>query len=200
MTEPAVNINSSRGIAVVVSELLAPVVVIPLVTVIVSVHASPSLSSGMGFATVAVLFAAGFPYAALLVGLRRGRFDDRDVRDRAQRPALLAFTLGSVAVGLAVLREIGAPRDLFALTAGMVAGMAITLLVSAFWKISVHVACVAGVVASLALLVDGRAWWLSPLVAATAWSRMLLRHHSLAQVAVGAVAGAGAAVAALTLL
>ena len=200
MSEQVVEVRPSDGVAVVVSELLAPVIVIPLVTIIVSWHSSPSLLDGIAFAAVTGFFAAVLPYAALMLGLRRGRFADRNVRDRAQRPVLLAFTLGSVTLGLAILRGIGAPKDLFALMAAMVAGMAITLLVSTFWKISIHVACVAGVVASLALLIDGRAWWLSPLVGATAWSRMVLRHHSLAQVVAGAVAGAGTAAVALTLL
>jgi len=122
------------------------------------------------------------------------------VRERAQRPALLAFTLASVVVGLVVLRLLHAPRDLFALMVAMVAGMAITLLVSTFWKISIHASCVAGAITSLALLVDARAWWLSPLVLATAWSRMLLRHHSLAQVAAGTFLGAVAAEIGLSIL
>ena len=32
---------------------------------------------GVGYAALAVLFAAGLPYAALLVRVRRGRFEDR---------------------------------------------------------------------------------------------------------------------------
>ncbi len=190
----------SLRVAWIVSELLAPIVVIPLVTVIVSVHVATSLLAGLGYAAVAVLFAAGLPYVVLLIGVRRGRFEDRQVRERAQRPALLAFTLASVAVGLVVLRLLDAPRNLFALMAGMVAGMAITLLVSTFWKISIHASCVAGVITSLALLVDARAWWLTPLVLVTAWSRMLLRHHSLAQVAAGTLVGSVVAVMTLSIL
>ena len=91
---------------------------------------------GVGYAAPAVLFAAGLPYAALLVGVRRGRFEDRHVRERAQRPALLAFTLASVAMGLVALRLLQAPRGLVAFMAALVAGMAITLLVSTVWKIS----------------------------------------------------------------
>ena len=187
-------------VARVVSEVLAPIVVIPLVTIVVSVHSADTLLRGLGFAAVAVFFAAGLPYLALLAGVRRGRFDDRQVRARAQRPALLAFTLASVVAGLVALQVLQAPRDLFALMAAMVAGMAITLLVSNFWKISIHTSCVAGVIASLALLVDARAWWLSPLVVLTGWSRTLLRDHSSAQVAIGTLVGAVVATAALTVL
>ena len=187
-------------VARVVSEVLAPIVVIPLVTIVVSVHSADTLLRGLGFAAVAVFFAAGLPYMALLAGVRRGRFDDRQVRARAQRPALLAFTLASVVAGLVALQVLQAPRDLFALMAAMVAGMAITLLVSNFWKISIHTSCVAGVIASLALLVDARAWWLSPLVVLTGWSRTLLRDHSLAQAAVGTIVGAAVAATVLTVL
>ena len=187
-------------VARVVSEVLAPIVVIPLVTIVVSVHSADTLLRGLGFAAVAVFFAAGLPYLALLAGVRRGRFADRQVRVRAQRPALLAFTLASVVAGLVALQMLQAPRDLFALMAAMVAGMAITLLVSNFWKISIHTSCVAGVIASLALLVDASAWWLSPLVVLTGWSRTLLRDHSIAQVAVGTIVGAVVATTALSVL
>jgi len=109
---------------------------------------------GAGYAAVAIFFAAALPYAGLLVGVRRGRFADRHVRMRAQRPALLAFTLASVLTGLGALWALHAPRALFALMAAMVAGMAVTLLVSTAWKTSIHTSCVAGSVVSLALIVS----------------------------------------------
>lgn len=196
-TDTAVAPSLAQRVATIVSEALAPIVVIPLVTIVVSLHASQTLLQGAGFAVVAVFFAAGLPYAFLLFGVRRGRFDDRQIRVRAQRPFLLAFTLTSVAVGLVVLKALGAPGDLFALVAAMVAGMAISLAVSSVWKISIHTSCVAGVVVFLALLVTPIYWWLSPLVAVTGWARVVLRDHTPAQVLAGTAVGV--TVAALTL-
>ena len=197
-TETAVVPSTAQRVATIVSEALAPIVVIPLVTIVVSLHASRTLVQGAGFAFVAVFFAAVLPYAFLLFGVRRGRFDDRQIRVRAQRPFLLAFTLTSVTVGLVVLKVLGAPRDLFALVAAMVAGMAISLVVSSVWKISIHTSCVAGVVVSLALLVTPASWWLAPLVALTGCARVVLRDHTPAQVLAGTALGAG--VATMTLL
>lgn len=189
-TKTAVAPGTARRVAVIVSEALAPIVVIPLVTIVVSLHASHTLLHGAGFAFVAVFFAAALPYAFLLFGVRRGRFDDRQIRARAQRPFLLAFTLASVMVGLVVLKALGAPRDLFALVAAMVAGMAMSLVVSSVWKISIHTSCVAGVVVSLALLVSPVTWWLAPLIVLTGWARVVLGDHTPAQVVAGTALGA----------
>jgi hypothetical protein len=186
-------VERQRRAATLVTEALAPIVVIPLVTVVVSLASADSLACGAGFAAVAVLFAAGLPYAVLLAGVRRGRFADRHVRVRAQRPALLGFTLASVFVGLALLRVLQAPRPLFALMAAMVAGMAVTLIVTTLWKISVHTSCVAGAVTSLAILVHPGALLLAPLVVVTGWARVVRRDHTIAQVVAGTVVGAAVA-------
>jgi hypothetical protein len=182
-----------RRAANFISEALAPIVVIPLLTVGVSLASADSLVAGAGYAAIAVLFAAALPYAVLLVGVRSGRFADRHVRARAQRPALLAFTLASVSVALALLWVLQAPGALFALMAAMVAGMTVTLLVTTFWKISIHTSCVAGAVTSLAVLVHPGYLVLAPLVVMTGWARVVRRDHSFAQVVAGTAVGAAIA-------
>ena len=90
-------------------------------------------------------------------------------------------------------RWLDASSELLALVVAMVAGVAVALAVSLFWKISIHTACVAGSVCVLGVLVHPAAFALSPLVIATAWARFTLRDHTAAQVAVGALVGAAVA-------
>jgi hypothetical protein len=68
--------------------------------------------------------------------------------------------------------------------------MACTLAISTFWKISMHMSCLAGAIASLAILVSPGASLLALSLPPTAWSRMLLKHHSAAQTAAGVGLGA----------
>jgi membrane-associated phospholipid phosphatase len=176
-------------VATVVSEVLAPIVVIPVVIVVIALESTRSVPRGLGLAAIAITFSAGTPYLVLMVGVRNGRFGDRHVRARHQRPALLAFTLVSVACGLAVLAWLHAPHDLIALVAAMVVGMAVTLVATTRWKVSIHASCVAGVIGAFGLLISSWAWLLLPLVVLVGWSRTFLRRHTLAQVAAGAIAG-----------
>jgi hypothetical protein len=178
-----------RRLALVVTEVLAPTVLVVVLTTVVSVHASDSPARGLRVAAVAVLFAVALPSAVLLAGIRSGRLSDRHLRRREERPAMMAVALTCVGLGLLVLRRVDAPTDVFALMAAIGAGVAVTLGISAFWKISVHTSCVAGAVASLALLVHPAALLLAPLVPLTAWARVVLLHHTTLQTVAGAVVG-----------
>lgn len=184
--------DTRRRIARVVTEVMSPVVLIVVVIVIVAVH-SAGVVRGLALGVVAIFFAGGLPYGLVLLGVRRGRLSDHHVSLREQRPRMLAIALASVAVGLLVLRGLDAPKALFALVAAMVAGVAVALAITSFWKISIHVASAAGTVACLAILVSP--WWLvlTPLVAVTAWARVEIRDHTPLQVLAGAVVGAAVA-------
>jgi hypothetical protein len=181
--------DASRRMARLVTEVMSPVVLLVVVTLIVAVH-SAGVVRGLALGLVAVFFAGGLPYGLVLIGVRRGLITDHHVSRREQRPPMMAIALASVAAGLLVLRWLDAPRALFALVASMLAGLVVGLAITSFWKISIHAAAAAGTVACLAILVSP--WWLllAPLVALTGWARVEIRDHTPEQVLVGAVVGA----------
>ncbi len=95
-------------------------------------------------------------------------------------------------MGTLALALLGAPRDLLALIACMVAALVvatpITLL--ARWKISIHALVAAGVAVTFSVVFGALllpAWLLA---AAVCWSRVRLGDHTTAQVIAGAVVGA----------
>jgi membrane-associated phospholipid phosphatase len=186
-----------RWLALAVTEVLAPAVLIVVLTTVVSVHASDSLSQGLRVAALAMLFAVALPYGVLLAGIRAGRLSDRHLRTREERPVMMAVALVSVGVGLLLLRRLDAPAHVFALMAAVGAGLAATLGISTVWKISVHTSCVAGAVVSLALLVHPAAWLLAPLTPLTAWARVVLGRHTVLQTVTGGVLGSVVAAAVL---
>ena len=186
-------------VARLVSEAMSPVVLIVFVTLIVALHSAGRVR-GLALGLVVIFFAGGLPYGLVLIGVRRGQLTDHHISRREQRPRIMAIALASVAVGLLVLRWLDAPHALFALVAAIVAGLAVTLAITSFWKISIHAAAAAGTVASLAILVSP--WWLFlvPLVVLTGWARVAIRDHTPAQVSVGAIVGATVAAGVLWLV
>jgi membrane-associated phospholipid phosphatase len=191
--------GTRRRMARLVTEVMSPIVLIAVVTLIVAVHSAGAVR-GLALGLVAVFFAGGFPYGLVLIGVRRGLLTDHHISRREQRPRIMAIALASVAVGLLVLRWLDAPRALFALVVAMVAGLAVALAITSFWKISIHAASAAGTVACLAILVSP--WWLllAPLVVLTGWARVEIRDHTPVQVSAGAIVGAGVAAGVLLLV
>jgi hypothetical protein len=88
------------------------------------------------------------------------------------------------------MRWLDAPREVYALVVAMVAGVAVALAISLFWKISIHTACVAGSVAVLTIVLGGAFVALGAVVLAVGWARVTLRDHTAAQVTAGALVGA----------
>jgi len=147
---------------------------------------------------VSALFATLVPLLYLLRGVRRRQFTDHHVRLREQRPLAFLVGIASLLIGLALMVVLGAPRQLLALIAAMGVGLIVSLLVTLLWKISVHVAVVAGAVVILVLVFGPLLLVLAPLVALVGWARVEVADHTPAQVIAGS--GLGAAVAAVVFI
>ncbi|MDQ6670670.1 MAG: phosphoesterase PA-phosphatase [Chloroflexota bacterium] len=197
-TQPSA--STSQVIAHLLTEGLAPAPVAGVLLLIVAWHSATSLADALLWGVIAVVCAAVLPMAYILRGVRRRRLTDRHVHLRHQRPLPLLVGVTSVLAGIGVLTLGHAPRELVALVVAMGVGLASSLLVTLRWKISIHVAVVAGAVVIL-ILVFGPTWLaLTPLVAGVAWARVVLGDHSLAQSAAGSILGATVAAAVFSAL
>ena len=149
--------------------------------------------AGLGWGLLAAFFAGVLPTLFINRGIRRGRWDDRNVGAKRPRLIVLAFIVASVAAGLVLLVALGAPRELSGYFGCMLASVAVLAGITTVWKISIHCAVACGSVTILSLIYGP---WLIPayaLVALTAWSRVALKDHTTAQVIAGCVLGAAAA-------
>jgi hypothetical protein len=188
-TVPAREIGAVR-LARLLTELFAPLVLIFALLLAIAIHSTGSVWRGLGLGLLAAILAGGLPYLVLIQGVRSGRLGDRHLSRREERPAMMVIGLISVCLGLAIMRALGAPKALFALVGAMVAGVAVALSISIFWKISIHVACAAGAIAVL-VIVLGPGWLIAlPIVVAVAWARVRLRDHTWGQAVAGAIVGA----------
>lgn len=178
-----------RRLARLITEVLAPANVGALTFLLVAWHSTPTILDALRWGLLTVLFTIALPFAFILWGVRRQRFTDHHVRLREQRPQALAIGIASGLVGLLLLVVLGAPRELIALVVSMATGLMIALLITFFWKMSIHVASVAGAIVIVALVFGTQFLMLAPLVFVVGWARVELGDHTPLQVTVGALIG-----------
>jgi membrane-associated phospholipid phosphatase len=176
------------GLARAVTEVLAPANLAVAQLLLVGWHGTPG-PAGLGWGLLAATFCGLVPYGVVIAGVRRRRWTDRHLRARRQRPVPFLAGIASVLAGLAVLLALDVPRQLVALVAAMLAGLAATLLVTLWWKLSLHSAAASGTVAILALVFGPALILALPAIALVAWSRVRLGDHTPAQTLAGAALG-----------
>lgn len=171
------------------TEVGAPAVVLVAMPLLIGLHSSAQASHGLGWGAVAALFFGVLPFGYVVRGVRLGRWEDHHVGTRAQRKPVFLFSLSSMLLGLAVLLVAHAPHDLVAFLVTLLAEAALALVVTLAWKVSLH--SWVSTIGATALVVTYGPWalWLWPVLAAVGWSRVELRDHTPAQVAVGALFG-----------
>jgi membrane-associated phospholipid phosphatase len=171
-----------------ITEAFQPPVVVS-VQLLVSPLTQPGFPGTMAYGALAALFVCVVPLMLLLVLVRLGKVTDHHVSDRRQRAPVLLMALGSIVAGLLVLEAVGAPKSVVAMVLAVVGGVVVLAGVSPFWKISGHAAAISSS-AVIAVLMLGPAWLpLLLLIPAVAWSRVVLRAHTSAQVVAGALFG-----------
>ncbi|WP_053784555.1 phosphatase PAP2 family protein [Streptomyces sp. XY332] len=124
-------------------------------------------------------------------------FADCTPRQKAAR--VVSDGLAPANMVVALLRFLGAPGEVFALVVAMLVGLVSSLLVTIGWQISIHMS-VAGGAAMILLLVFGpRVLPAALIAAAVAWSRLVLRAHTPAQLLAGTALGGASALTFLLL-
>jgi membrane-associated phospholipid phosphatase len=187
-----------RSAAEWVSYLLEPKNWIIVTTLAIGWHADRA--AGLAWGAVAALFAGVLPMVFISRGVRRGRWADRYVGAKRPRLIVLSFVIASVAVGLALLVSFGAPGELSGYIGCMLGSVAVLAAITAVWKLSIHCSVAAGSVTILTLFFGPQLVPAYLLVALTAWSRVVVKDHTAAQVIAGSALGAAAAIATYALI
>lgn len=183
-----------------VTEVLAPAPVAAALLLLIAWHSTSSVLEAAWWGFLTVLFTVLIPFLYLLYGVRRRRFTDHHVRIRQQRPLPLSVAVVSVLVDVALLLLLGAPRELLALVVAMAVGLGISTAVTLVWKISIHVAVVAGAVVILILVFGPALLILAPAIVLVAWARVEVADHTPRQVGAGALLGVLVAAVVFTIL
>jgi hypothetical protein len=179
-----------HAVAATITEVCSPAVVVVALPLAVAWHATGHrIGATLLWGLVVALLSSVLPMAFIVRGARRGRWDGHHVRDREGRLIPLLLCLVTTVAGLLILVLGRAPRDVVALDAAMLATLIVCIVITQWWKISLHSAVAGGAAATMVLIYGPLCLVLVPIVALVAWSRVELRDHTVAQAIVGAFTG-----------
>src|ERR1700689_5484089 len=81
-----------------------------LIVTVIAIGWHADGGAGIGWGLLAALFTAVLPTLFISLGVRHGRWSDRNVGARRPRLLVLAFSAGAVAAGVILLAVGGAPH------------------------------------------------------------------------------------------
>ena len=185
---PGENTKRKR-IARHVSNILAPATIsLPFILLVAFYQAQDKLSA-LIYACIALFFLSVGPLLFIIIGVRLGKLSDIDVSRRTQRFRPFIFGIVSAMIGWLILTLTNGPRNLQTVMIITVFSGIIMMVITFWWKISMHASSLGGVATMLTALYGAVMLPLFVLLVLVSWSRVVLRRHSVTQVIAGSLAG-----------
>jgi hypothetical protein len=130
------------------------------------------------------------PVAALMVHqVRRGSWTNVDASDRAERPLLFAVGIVALAVLLGAVLVFRPGSFLIRGAAGVLMMLAVCAVATRWVQVSLHMAFGALAATTLLSLGSPAGWVLIAAMPCLAWSRLALKRHGPAEIAIGVLVG-----------
>jgi membrane-associated phospholipid phosphatase len=185
---PGENIRRRR-IARYVSHILAPATIsLPFILLVAFYKAQDRLSD-LIYTCITLFFLSVGPLLYIIICLRLGKLSDFDVSRRSQRIGPFLFGIVSAIIGWLVLTLTNGPRNLQTVMIIAVCSGIIMMVITLWWKISMHASSLGGVATVLTVLYGAVMLPLFALLVLVSWSRVVLRRHTVPQVIAGSLAG-----------
>ena len=196
-TVPVVSKPIHIRVARLVSTIFSPITIsLPVIILIALYHNEPS---ALLFAAITLFFLSIGPMLYILIGVSLGKFTDVDVSVRSQRTGPFLFSIVSSSLGFIILLLNHAPKNLQTVMLTTILTGIIFMIVTFWWKISMHASSLSGAVTMLAVLYGRMVLPVYLLVVLVGWSRVVLKRHTIAQVTAGALVSIALTLAMLTL-
>jgi hypothetical protein len=178
-----------RGWAKTVTDVLSPAHFVIGLPPAIGWHATYPGLTGLAWGLFCAALAGGVPYAFVIRAVLRHTVSDIHIRTRQERYIPILVALGAMGLCVAVLILGSAPRVLVALLASLLSTILVGGVITTRWQISGHAAAAAGSVGICALCFGAWVLLLSPLVVLICAARLVLRDHTLGQLAAGVALG-----------
>ena len=185
---PAENTKRVR-IAHHVSIILAPATISLPFILLVAFYQDQDKLSALLFACITLFFLSVGPLLYIIIGVRLGKLSDIDVSRRSQRVGPFIFGIVSATIGWIILSLTDGPRNLQTVMIITVFSGIIMMVITLWWKISMHASSFGGVATMLTVLYGAVMLPLFILLIFVSWSRVVLRRHTVSQVIAGSLAG-----------
>jgi len=183
-----------KRIARLISNVFNPFCITVVIMILLSFKNAASVADALKWTAISLAISVLPVLVAVTWLVKRKKLDAYYDNTRKQRYGvyILASVLGAIGCGL--MWGLKAPELLaVTFTAGF-AELVVFMGINFYWKISLHMAFVAGAATILCLVYGVIALWTLVFLPMVAWARIQLKQHTITQVAAGAVL-AGAIVA-----
>ena len=128
---------------------------------------------------------AGF----VIYGVRRGFFNDFDVSERRLRKPLFIVAAIVAAIYFIFVLLLNGPKILLISVVGVLLGIFADSIINSRVKASIHVATFTAFVISLSVLYGGLYIYTLFLIPVVAWSRIMIKRHTIRETIAGALLG-----------
>jgi membrane-associated phospholipid phosphatase len=172
-----------------VSNILAPATISLPFILLVALHQAQDKLSALMYACITLFFLSVGPLLYIIIGVHLGKLSDIDVSRRSQRVGPFIFGIVSVMLGWLALALMSGPRNLQTVLIITAFSGIIMMVITFWWKISMHASSLSGVATMLTVLYGAVMLPLFVLLVLVSWSRVVLRRHTVPQVIAGSLAG-----------
>ncbi|HXL02593.1 MAG TPA: hypothetical protein PK016_05680 [Candidatus Atribacteria bacterium] len=139
------------------------------------------------FFLIGLFFVGVFPILLVLFLTKKGKVSDPDLPNREERFFPYLMICSSYLLALVIFLLASAPLPLVAITCCYLGVTFVGALISLFWKISLHLAGIAGPVTALVMILNPYWAFLYLLLVPLGWARIYLGKHNLYQVVAGSM-------------
>lgn len=179
---------TARRVAQVISFFAqAPFISVP-VFILLCMQAD-SVSDAVLFSAVSIFFATVVPIIAVVIVSKRTGNEDGDIVRKEDRMVPLAIGIASYLAGTVILYLMDSPRIVWVAMLCYCVNTAVIMLITTKWKISIHAIGCVGPAMALAYVFGWVGGLLIILLPIVVWCRYILRKHTPAQLAAGALLG-----------
>ena len=177
-------------IASLTSNILNPFLVSLILILLLSLKSASSALDAVKWSLISIAVSILPVFSIIIYLVRKQKLESPFINVRKQRTKIYLLAGVCAGVGCILLPYLGAPKELMATFVAGLSAVVVFMCVNLLWKISLHTALVTASVTVLIILYGSMASVAVVLVPLIAWSRIELKHHSLAQVAAGALLAA----------
>jgi membrane-associated phospholipid phosphatase len=184
------NLTPVERIAQIVSAVLHPLVLPAIAfTCLVVADSTHTLLHQAIVEGIAIVFSVILVPAYIFFLKRQGLVDSADIIIREQRINPLLMAVVSYFIGFLLLKTAGASSLIQGLMFCYATNTLLILLITNWWKVSVHTTAISGPLVVLAYQFGNVIFPLFGLIPLVGASRLILKRHTVAQVLVGAAIG-----------
>lgn len=176
-----------KQIARLVSNIINPFLMGVVLILSASFDGDINTRTSIKWALILIAFNVLPVFLFIIWLVRHNKLDGIFINIRKQRLKIYLLGIALVGVSCIILLCFEAPPMLLALFVAFFSVGVVFMCINNWWKVSVHTASTASVVAALLIIYGLSAMALIMLVPLVAWARVELENHSLAQVVAGAL-------------